>query len=130
MQYFVVDLHIHSLLSPCADLSMSPQMIANRAKMIGLDAIAVCDHNSLYQLPELKACCESLNIYLFLGVEITTQEEVHVVALLPNLEVCRQMQEFIDTHIMRLPYSPDLLGDQIWVDSEEQIAGEYRKSVV
>ena len=75
---------------------------------------------------ELKACCESLNIYLFLGVEITTQEEVHVVALLPNLEVCRQMQEFIDTHIMRLPYSPDLLGDQIWVDSEEQIAGEVK----
>lgn len=103
---------------------MSPKMIADRCQAVGLQAIAVCDHNSLRQLPVVAQCCQQRGIHLFYGVEITTQEELHLVALLPNWEACLQMQEYIDTHIMKLPYSPEKLGDQIWVDINEQIAGE------
>ena len=46
MPRFRVDLHIHTLLSPCGELSMSPEVIVRRALAAGLDAIAVCDHNS------------------------------------------------------------------------------------
>jgi predicted metal-dependent phosphoesterase TrpH len=31
MPLFRADLHIHTLLSPCGDLSMSPQNIVNKA---------------------------------------------------------------------------------------------------
>ncbi|MEG2203410.1 MAG: PHP domain-containing protein, partial [Christensenellaceae bacterium] len=40
------DFHIHSALSPCGEDDMTPNNIVNMAKIKGLDAIAVCDHNS------------------------------------------------------------------------------------
>ncbi|HMT67533.1 MAG TPA: PHP domain-containing protein, partial [Bacteroidales bacterium] len=46
MRPFRADLHIHSLLSPCGSLEMSPHEIIVRAKSRGLDMIAVSDHNS------------------------------------------------------------------------------------
>ena len=41
------DLHIHSTLSPCASLEMSPAAIVRRARELALDVIAVTDHNSV-----------------------------------------------------------------------------------
>ena len=46
-----VDLHMHSCLSPCGDELMTPNNIVNMAKLKGLDAIAVCDHNTARHLP-------------------------------------------------------------------------------
>ena len=46
MKHFKVDLRIHSCLSPCADLDMSPRAIIERSVGNGLDVIAVSDHNS------------------------------------------------------------------------------------
>ena len=45
------DLHIHAFLSPCASLEMSPRAIARRASEAGLDAVALCDHNSARNTP-------------------------------------------------------------------------------
>ena len=41
------DFHIHSALSPCGDKDMTPNNIVNMAAIIGLDAIAISDHNSV-----------------------------------------------------------------------------------
>ena len=40
------DLHLHSCLSPCGDNDMTPANIVGMAALLGLDAIAVTDHNS------------------------------------------------------------------------------------
>ena len=47
MQYRA-DFHIHSCLSPCASLEMSPAAIVQRAKDVGLNAIALSDHNCAF----------------------------------------------------------------------------------
>ena len=39
------DLHIHSCLSPCANLEMSPGDIVARAVAAGMGGIALTDHN-------------------------------------------------------------------------------------
>ena len=46
MQSFFADLHIHTVLSPCGDLLMIPQNIIDKAIEVGLDMIAITDHNS------------------------------------------------------------------------------------
>ncbi|MCS7240144.1 MAG: PHP domain-containing protein, partial [Candidatus Bipolaricaulota bacterium] len=46
MRWFRADLHIHSVLSPCGSLEMSPRRIVEEARKAGLDLIAVCDHNA------------------------------------------------------------------------------------
>ena len=38
---FKADLHIHTCLSPCADLSMGPRAIVDQAVCSGLDLIGV-----------------------------------------------------------------------------------------
>ena len=43
---FLADLHIHTCLSPCGDLEMSPRNIIQKAEEKGLDVIAITDHNS------------------------------------------------------------------------------------
>ena len=43
---FKADLHIHTVLSPCGDLEMSPTAIVDRALSRGLDMIAISDHNT------------------------------------------------------------------------------------
>ena len=46
LKQYSADLHIHSCLSPCASLDLSPREIVERAKAAGLDIIAVTDHNT------------------------------------------------------------------------------------
>ena len=49
------DFHIHSCLSPCASLEMSPRAIARQARAAGLNAVALADHNSALNTPALQA---------------------------------------------------------------------------
>ncbi|HPL54782.1 MAG TPA: PHP domain-containing protein, partial [Bacillota bacterium] len=45
MSTYSCDLHIHSTLSPCGSLEMSPNNIIAKAKEVGLHLISVTDHN-------------------------------------------------------------------------------------
>ena len=45
------DFHIHSCVSPCASLEMSPAAIAEKAKEKGLDLVALTDHNTALNCP-------------------------------------------------------------------------------
>ena len=49
------DLHIHSCLSPCGDDEMTPWNLVGMAKVLGLDAIALTDHNTALNLPQAIA---------------------------------------------------------------------------
>lgn len=82
MKEYRVDLHLHTCLSPCGSLEMSPQRIVETALERGLDAIAVTDHNSTLQCPEIQALGEERGLMVFAGAEVTTREEAHCVALL------------------------------------------------
>lgn len=126
MQRYRVDLHIHTLLSPCGDLGMSPEAIVRRAVRAGLDAIAVCDHNTTLQTPVVVHLGRRMGLTVYYGVELTTREEAHLVAFLPDRGAAARMQAWIDQRIERIPNRPDRLGDQMWVDEWEMIAGEVR----
>ena len=58
------DLHIHSCISPCADMSMTPNNVVNMAYLKGLDVIAVADHNSARNLPACKSWRTQGDYYL------------------------------------------------------------------
>ena len=51
MPGFLCDLHIHSCLSPCGDGDMTPYNLVNMAKVMGLDILALTDHNSSLNCP-------------------------------------------------------------------------------
>lgn len=121
---FRVDLHIHTLLSPCAGLDMSPQSIVLTALDRGLDAIAVTDHNHTAQTAVVERAGRAAGLRVFAGVELTTREEAHCIALFDNAAQAAQIQPFIDRYIVKIDNDPEKLGDQVWVDDRENIEGE------
>ena len=51
------DLHLHSCLSPCADDDMTPYNIAGMAMLLGLQLLALTDHNSAKNCPAFFSAC-------------------------------------------------------------------------
>ena len=89
------DLHIHTCLSPCADLRMSPQAIAKQAKIKEIDILGICDHNSAENVPALIHAAGRYEISVLPGLEVTSQEEVHILALFDQLEPAYELQTLI-----------------------------------
>ena len=75
------DLHIHTCLSPCGDMEMMPTAIVEKAKSKGLDVIGICDHNSSENIAAIKQAGEKNSLKVLGGMEVTSKEEVHILAL-------------------------------------------------
>ncbi len=75
------DLHVHSRYS---DGTLTPTELADIADSLGLDAIALTDHNTTRGLPELMAAADGRRPRLIPGVELSTSyrtRELHLIAL-------------------------------------------------
>lgn len=83
MNVCAADLHVHTALSPCAENDMTPPAIVERALAEGLGMIAVCDHNSARNAAAVQEAAGA-RLAVLAGMEITTVEECHVVALFPD----------------------------------------------
>jgi anti-sigma regulatory factor (Ser/Thr protein kinase)/histidinol phosphatase-like PHP family hydrolase len=89
---FMIDTHIHTCLSPCADLDMHPAALVDAAIRAGLDSVAVCDHNSAENAAAVQRAGASVGLSVIPGMEITSAEEVHILGLLPDLEAALTLQ--------------------------------------
>ena len=88
MNVCAADLHVHTALSPCAENDMTPPAIVERALAEGLGMIAICDHNSTLNTAAVQEAAGA-RLCVIAGMEITTVEECHVVALFPDAEAAR-----------------------------------------
>lgn len=115
------DFHIHSCLSPCGNLEMSPSAIVTRAKEIGLNALGLADHNCTLNCPAFDVLCRRAGIHALFGSEVTTMEEGHVLCLFDDLEAAMTFGEEVYARLMDVPNNPDRFGDQVHVNAEEEI---------
>ena len=115
------DLHIHSALSPCGSLEMSPSAIVAEAKRRGLQAIAVTDHNSVENALIARRVGERLGVKVFCGMEAQSVEEVHLLVLFEDPEEARLFWEEVYPSLPEIPNNPEYFGDQVVVDEEENI---------
>jgi PHP family Zn ribbon phosphoesterase len=124
MQTFRTDLHIHTVLSPCGDLEMSPARIVSLSLAMGLDIIGITDHNSTKQCKMVWEIGQKSGLTVISGCEITTREEVHCLSLFEDFNALNEFQHYIDQHLTIIPNNPDLLGYQAVVDEDENILEE------
>lgn len=123
----LVDLHNHSCLSPCGSLESSPLRMAQAARNKGIDIFALTDHNAVENLPAFAECCRALDICPVFGLEVSSIEEVHTLCLFGELEEALQFGRGIYQQLISLPNQPEKMGDQVFVDAEENILGELDK---
>jgi len=121
------DLHIHSTLSPCASLEMSPAAIVRRARELALDLIAVTDHNSAENSFVAAALGEKTGIKVLFGMEAQTREDVHVLCLFAGRRQAELFNERIYSLLPDMPNNPDFFGDQVVVDEQDNIVRHEKK---
>ncbi|HKL33439.1 MAG TPA: PHP domain-containing protein [Tangfeifania sp.] len=121
MQQFRADLHIHTLLSPCGDVEMTPRNIVHNAKARRLDIIGITDHNSTRNALLVKKLAQKEGIFVLTGAEITTREEVHCLAFFETEEQLSQFQQYIDENITKIPNDEEYFGYQPVIDEDENI---------
>ncbi len=114
-----MDLHIHSCLSPCGDLSMVPGVVVSRARDRGLDAIGICDHNSAENVRAFQSAGAREGLAVLGGMEICSREEIHLLALFDEWEALAEMQELV---YQSLPgrNDPRAFGYQVVVDERDE----------
>ena len=121
---FKADMHIHSVLSPCGDIEMSPSAIVETAKARGMDIIGLTDHNSTLNADVTRRLGEKVGLHVLMGAEVTTKEEVHCLAFMPTTEKLAEFQTFLDSKVVFFQNDVDKFGYQLVVDEEENITGE------
>ncbi len=120
------DLHIHSCLSPCASDDMTPATIAGIAKLEGADIIAITDHNSALNLPAARAACNEYNLKLLPGIEVTTQEEIHVLCYFNSVETALSFGKMLYSALIILPYDENIWGKQLIMDEHDNVIGKEK----
>jgi len=99
LKVYNCDLHIHTCLSPCAELDMHPKALVQRALEKKLDMIAISDHNASANVPYVIAAAAGKNLHVIPAMEITTSEEVHLLALFESLSDLMKLQIVVDQHL-------------------------------
>lgn len=131
MKRYAYDLHIHTALSPCASDDMTPQNIVQMAKLKGLDLIAVTDHNSAANVQSVMRASKQLDGPLIVpGIEIETQEEIHVLALFETVDGAEACSEALGFLRFKLKNRPDIYGRQLRLTADDQIASEEENLLV
>ena len=123
MMKYAYDLHIHSALSPCADDDMTPNNIAGMAAIKGLDIIAVTDHNSCGNVRAVQKAAEQYKIKVVPGMEIETEEEVHVVCYFPDISSAEEMQKIVRANMLGIKNNEKTFGNQFYMDENDEITG-------
>ncbi len=117
------DLHIHSALSPCGDMDMTPNNIVNMAILNGLDMIALTDHNSAGNVRSLMACAEDKPLCVVPGMELETAEEAHFVCLFETAEQAETFADYIKPYFLPIKNRVDIFGEQAYMDADDNITG-------
>lgn len=117
------DFHIHSCLSPCGDNDMTPYNLVNMAKILGLDIIALTDHNSCQNCPAAVEIGKKIGLTVIPGMELCTSEEVHVVCLFSELENALSFSDYVLSTVPPVKNRSEIFGDQLITDSEDNVIG-------
>lgn len=124
MKQIRCDFHIHSALSPCADKDMTPGNIVAMAKLKGLDAIAVTDHQSCGNVNSAMVLARQFGITVVPGMELETNEEIHSICLFPDLNSAIIFDKIVKEHLPGIANREDIFGEQQLFDENDERTGK------
>lgn len=115
------DLHLHSCLSPCGDEDMTPWNLVNMAKILGLDLIALTDHNSCGNCRSAMKVGKLAGITVVPGMELCTAEEIHCVCLFDNIDRAEAFSSYVRTTLPPVKNREEIFGRQLYMDEGDTV---------
>lgn len=109
---------------------MTPANIVGMAALKELGLIAVTDHNSCKNCGAVMQLAEEYGILAIPGMELTTQEEVHVVCLFPELAAAMDFDAYVYDHLPDIPNNEKIFGKQQIMDVDENVTGTVPKLLI
>lgn len=125
LNLFRADLHIHTCLSPCAELDMSPKNIILKAIEKEIEIIAITDHNSSENVKGVYDAAKGTKLKVFFGMEITTKEEVHLLSYFPTLKSVKLFQNVIHQNLDKTD-NRKIVEEQVIVNGNDEVLGFCR----
>jgi PHP family Zn ribbon phosphoesterase len=120
-RYLLADLHLHTVLSPCAEVEMIPPLIVRRAQELGLEVIAVTDHNAALNVAAMIGAAAGTGLAVLPGMEVQSREEVHLTTLFDTVDQVLAWQERVWAALPDRENDEAFFGAQFVVDA----TGEY-----
>jgi hypothetical protein len=109
---------------------MSPRLIAGLCAERGVSLAAITDHNSALNCPAFDAACREAGITALFGIEAQPREECHILCLFARPEEALALGRELYALMPPVMNIPDKMGDQVYVDENEDIAGEVDKYLI
>lgn len=130
MKNLLADFHIHTLLSPCAEIEMTPHHIVMRAAQYGVDAVAITDHNASANAAAAVEAAKNYGVKVFPGMEVECREEAHIVVLFDTLEQLAAWQKIVDANMSGLKNNAERFGAQFIVDDDDNFIAEEERMLL
>jgi len=121
MRQFVADLHVHSVLSPCAQIEMTPRNIVWHAVKHGIDIVAITDHNACDNVTAALVVAKNTNVTILPGMEVETKEEVHIIVLFEKMHQLKRWEQFVNEHMSGRLNDEKRFGAQFVVDESDEL---------
>jgi len=129
LRAFRCDLHMHTCLSPCAEFDMYPKALIDKCISEKLDLIAICDHNASENVPYVLSLARGKPLTVLPGMEISSMEEVHLLAIFDDLRDLLKLQGIVYEH---LPGNnqEDVFGCQVIVNDRDEVEGMNERLLI
>lgn len=124
MKKYRADLHVHTVLSPCAEVEMIPPLIVRQALEREIDMIAIADHNASANVPAVQKAAHGTRLTVLPGMEVQSREDVHLLTIFDEYETLTAWQTQVDKALPDLPNSPNFFGEQFVVDETGDLIGD------
>lgn len=118
-----LDLHVHTALSACAEDVMSPRQVLDRAERRAVDVLAITDHNAVVAAESAYRMARTSSVRVLPGMEITTREEVHLLALFDDPSPLHELAVLVDYNLPAGENDDALFGYQLVYDERDEIIG-------
>jgi len=102
---------------------MSPRAVVERARVSGLDIIAVTDHNTTENASAVIEAAAGTGLAVLPGIEMTTAEEVHILGLFEAGTDLGPFQEDVYRNLPDVPSKMKFVDDQVIVDAADYVTG-------
>ena len=127
MKKYRLDLHIHSVLSPCADILMTPGNIIKEAEKKGINIISITDHNVFGNVESALKIAEEKDITVLPGIEVQSREEIHLLSYFNSLKDLKKYGKIIYEGLKGIKNDEEKFGAQILVDEDDEFVGKEEK---
>lgn len=95
---------------------MIPPLIVEYALDLGIELIAITDHNSSANIEAVQKAAQNTPLHVLPGMELQTREEVHCLCLFDTLEQIMLFQKLVSETLPQMENDAEHFGEQFVVD--------------